>query len=814
MSALSERLATIVRRGHIDETRLDALAQAGTVATSAEQAHLRGCRRCRSLLVGFRRTADVLGGEWVDRPIQRGVEIPAGSERVRLTRSDQFRGGPGGDGRGARRRLAVPAAMLAILVGVVATAGLVNLRGGGLQPAPSDAGNSALQPTAYGTPRQTGLVALLPVGGQLSWSPDGEHLLLWSESRSVVYDRFGNIVNSFGQAEGWLDSTHLISGDGHVAGINEPYSGGPTSNSWVVASGHGTSAVIVAVPACVGDPIIDWYKNGAYVRAGEKATPYGWSPDGKLVLLGHLDCSVGGMDTELHGWKGHVDVVDFASGRVLATAPGVRGEMAFNPSATMLAAQSDADLEVVTVAGGGVQTIPGARFLSWLDDDHLYYRAGADVMMLNLRSGALASAPAPNGEWAITSPSGPHLVLDASGAPRRIVSADWMTTLLDLSSSSLAVYDNPAADQMGTSVQSRSWSPDGGLLAVPSTDGTSLALFSVTGLPGEVASALPTPIGSPQAITEFDRSALLGRVSGGLVADAKRNALWLLGGDTGKPMDLYRDDVATGKLSVIALDGTVYNEEEPRDSLAIAPDGKLWIGAGHDLIVYDPESGSQTSVALSTSGPDIQVDPKTGQPDPWVAGVAFDAKNGVALVARNWVRSLAKVDASLRVTGSVDVSDGFAMTGAIVFAGGRVFVVADPETGFGFGVDATGTQTLSNLKFTAPSIAGWGDRLLTAGTPPGYIGSDGGGAALIEPNLESADLVASGPNGIAAIYDAKASQIQLRDAAGKVSGQGVFAAGSAPHIVALAFDGQGRLWALEAGATAYDYSLARLSLGS
>ena len=101
--------------------------------------------------------------------------------------------------------------------------------------------------------------------------------------------RFGKQVSQFGQFEGWLDATHLISGDGHVTSIDEPYTGGPTSNSWVVGSGHGSAAIIVAVPGCTGDPLIDWYENGQYVKVGEKATPYGWSPDGKLVLLGHLD---------------------------------------------------------------------------------------------------------------------------------------------------------------------------------------------------------------------------------------------------------------------------------------------------------------------------------------------------------------------------------------------------------------------------------------------------------------------------------------------------------------------------------------------
>ena len=798
MSRLSEGLGAIARRGHLDEGRLDQLAADGLAATTTELMHLRSCRRCRSLLVGFRRTAAVLDGAWAERPLQRRVEIAAGGSRVRLR--PPSRPAPG-ESRGFARRAAVPVAMAAILLGVVATAGLLTLRGGG-QPASSVPGSSMAGATPQGTPQRTGLVARLP-GAFFTWAPDGQHLLL--DNR--VYDRFGNLVSTFGQSEGWLDATHIISGDGHVASIDEPYTGGPTSNSWVVASGDGSAAIIVAVPGCIGDPTIDWYKNGGYVRAGEKATPYGWSPDGKLLLLGHMDCS--DADAQLHGWKGRVDVIDFASGRVLATAPSVRGEMAFSPSATMLAAQSDADLEIVTIAGSKVQTIPGARFLSWLDDDHLYYKAGADVEMLVLRSGASASAPAPNSEWAVTSPAGPHLMLDATGTARRIVSADWTTTLLDLSATSLSVFANPAADQMISTVQDGLWSPDGRMLAVASSDGTSLALFSVTDLPGSVASALPTPIGSPQAISELDRATLPGPVRQ-LVPDAGRDAFWFLGGESGQPIDLYRYDVATAKLSSSPVGGTSY--DKTRNRLAIGPDGRLWMGSGLDLIVYDPDTAAHTVLTLPASGPDVQNDPGLGKPDPWIAGIAFDAKNGVALVSRNWVRSLVRIDSSLHVIGSVDVSDGFAMTGGIVFAGGRVFVVADPETGFGFGVDATGTQTLSNLKFTAPSIAEWGDRLLTAGTPPGWIGSDGGGGALIEPVPASADLVASGPNGVAALYSAAAGEIQWRDAEGKVSGQGVFTARAAPlQITALACDGWGRPWAVELAGS--DYSLVRLSLG-
>ena len=60
MSRLSERLGAILRRGHIDEVRLNAIAEAGVSGTSApsagpvapatpaELAHLRACSRCRT----------------------------------------------------------------------------------------------------------------------------------------------------------------------------------------------------------------------------------------------------------------------------------------------------------------------------------------------------------------------------------------------------------------------------------------------------------------------------------------------------------------------------------------------------------------------------------------------------------------------------------------------------------------------------------------------------------------------------------------------------------------------------------------------
>ena len=725
MSGLGGRLAAIIGRGHLAESRVSELAGAGGAETisAAEQAHLGGCSSCRGLLAGYRRAESVLCGAWIDRPLRAAGRELASAGGVRVAR---VRIAPTGGTR-LGRRAAVSVGLAAILVGAIVTAGLMTMRNDGLRPASSGpqsstAGSVTPQASSNATPARTSVVAQLPLGvyGSFSWAPDGAHLLVTDGDQYVtrVYDRSGNLVSQFGSIEGWLDATHVIDGAGYVADIAQSHSGGPTANSWVVANGHGSAAVIVEVPGCIGDPVIDWYKNGKYVKAGEKATPYGWSPDGKLLLLGHMSCTV--EEAQLHGWKGPVDVVDFASGKVIATAPAVRGNMAFNPSGTRLAAESDNNLEIVDFATGKVKTVPGARLAGWSDDDRLCVLTTSGSLAV---VGATAATPDFGGiveNLSITSPTGAVLDADKAGLPLRIMAADGKTTLLDLASSSLVVRHDLglvlSPDQPRYSaLLENPWSPDGTMLALQSSDGTSVALISVTDLPGSIAGALPTPIGSPGTIAGRDSQALSGPV-GPLVTDAAGKTLWFIGGVSGGPIVLYGYDVETSGMTKVPITGTSY--DPVRDRLGVAPSGEPWIGAGAQLIVYHPSTDTQTSMTFAASDKDIQSDPKTGKSDPWIAGIAFDAK-GDALVARNWVRSLAVVDSSLKVVGKIDMSDGFAMTGGIAVAGTRVYVIADPESGFGFGADAIpGAQ--ADTKFNAPAIAAAGDKLLTAGNPAGW----------------------------------------------------------------------------------------------
>ena len=288
---------------------------------------------------------------------------------------------------------------------------------------------------------------------------------------------------------GWLDASSVIDTSGSIRPVRGGKATGYIANAGVVASGHGAAAIIVARPACEGDPLVDWYRDGAYRRTGEQVTPFGWSADGRYIVEGHLTCS--SMDAELHGWKGKVDVVDFASGKTLATLPDVRGEMALSPSGTRLAAQSDSDVEIADLGGGAVVVAKGVRRL----DDRSYPRPPRRREARNRGASRRATGDHARAERGTHSIAGRRY----RARHRRSWKGDRGSggrgnSLLALGGADLTyhAHPDPAADEhQSTRLAAAYWSPDGRMLALPSADGQSIALISVD--PDRPAAPQPTP---------------------------------------------------------------------------------------------------------------------------------------------------------------------------------------------------------------------------------------------------------------------------------------------------------------------------------
>jgi hypothetical protein len=378
-------------------------------------------------------------------------------------------------------------ALLILVASLVGAATLVDLRRG-----PGPAGSRPAGSATAGRPEGTAIVATIPSSSYAtpSWSPDGTYFLLENQEDSLVYDLRGRLVWQTYGAVGWLDASHLLRVDGSIVGLGQSGGGAPSPNQWVVANGHGSAAIVVAMPGCVGDPQVDWYRDGGYVRSGEQLTPYGWSTDGRRFIEGHLTCTTD--DATLHGWKGRVDVVDFASGTVLATADDVRGPMAMSPAGSWLAAQSDSSLDVVSIGASSsgmssAWTLGDTSLLGWLDDGHLYVRSSFSGVLLVSpgQAGAGATQQVATGEWELGSAAGARLVVDSMGHALRIVSAS-STTLLDLDGLNLtlaeaAIEGTPKSPNSftTTSLVPARWSPDGRMLLLDSPDGQSLTLISV-----------------------------------------------------------------------------------------------------------------------------------------------------------------------------------------------------------------------------------------------------------------------------------------------------------------------------------------------
>ena len=259
-----------------------------------------------------------------------------------------------------------------------------------------------------------------------------------------------------------------------AAGSAGPSATSGVAGTEVIASGHGSAAIVTSSPAGCGDPTVDWFRDGKYVKVGESVTPIGWSPDGKYIVLGHETCD---SSAPAQGWRGQIQVVEFASGHVAATIPNAQGEIAFSPDGGSIAAQAGVDLEVADLDSGEPQTIPGVRFLGWLDQESVFLAAGSKIEFADLDP--LEISTASYAQWKTSSPAGLQLAADSTGAARAVLAADG-STLLDLSSAGFVAERYPAPDDpVVTYLQPAWWSPDGSMLALESADDTSIALLSV-----------------------------------------------------------------------------------------------------------------------------------------------------------------------------------------------------------------------------------------------------------------------------------------------------------------------------------------------
>jgi streptogramin lyase len=346
------------------------------------------------------------------------------------------------------------------------------------------------------------------------------------------------------------------------------------------------------------------------------------------------------------------------------------------------------------------------------------------------------------------------------------------------------------------------------------------------GAPRSVVAATPSAqiVGSPsfgQASTPKPPQRLDGVALPGpaydMTYDAERDAFWFAVTLT-RPPYLYRYDVATAKLSSWRLPATVSTGFLAR--IELAPDGSVWLTEEYNIVRFDPLTGRTASRELPRADKDAIKAPD-GVVAPWPTAIAFDAA-GEALIGRNYVTSLLRLDASLTEVGRIPLPSGFAAASDLAVADGRIFVASQIQGPVAI-IDEKGT-VLAKPAVRATRLAVEGDRVFVAGYPSAWIAGDGTVTTLDPPVMAIADHGAVAADGSAVLYESTDGQIQWLDGHGHVTAESAFQSvpstvwspsGQLVNVVtiakldALALDGNGSLWAVTDDMTS-TYSLVRL----
>jgi hypothetical protein len=326
------------------------------------------------------------------------------------------------------------------------------------------------------------------------------------------------------------------------------------------------------------------------------------------------------------------------------------------------------------------------------------------------------------------------------------------------------------------------------------------------------AAATPTasvsaPAASPAAATRLTQIDLPGPAYD-LTFDRARDSLWYAVMGSGSRAALYQYAIATGQTSSWTLPATTHNGFLER--VAVAPDGSVWVTEEYSVVRVDPASGHVTTHTFPLADADAIPGALDTNPSPgtWPTAIAFDSQR-LALVARHNVRSLTRLDSSIRVVGRVQLPAAIVGPSDLVDSNGVIY--AAPYMGSGPAV------LLSENGVSIGSTAEDVGRLGLYGTSVAAIGSTG--LTRIAPDATMTQWQAGlygGPNdrlalveGGAALYLDGQGLIEWISPSGAVEGRMSFAsvpiqvtnplgqpvtALSRDQVGAIAADGTGSVW--------------------
>jgi hypothetical protein len=170
--------------------------------------------------------------------------------------------------------------------------------------------------------------------------------------------------------------------------------------------------------------------------------------------------------------------------------------------------------------------------------------------------------------------------------------------------------------------------------------------------------------------------------------DPGRNAIWFA---SYLPVaTLYQYDVAHRSLSNWPLPTTEGNGLVSR--VAVAPDGTIWVTEDYSVSRFDPSRGHMITATFDIADPDasaLALSENNPSPGTWLSGITF-ASNGDALLIRHNVKSIVRVDSSLRTTGRLPVPASVSLPGDIATINGRIFVASYLGSGPSVSIDESG----------------------------------------------------------------------------------------------------------------------------